>query len=1091
MPRKTISSNALVAFLVAAMLVNATWASRAAAEPEQEKDAVTAIRRFTTNMQFNRDGTVRLVRLSKPVVNDEALVPLRAFSQIDYLAIVCPEVTDAGLEHVRDLTNLDTLLLAESGISDDGLRALAKLNKLERLYLQDTKVTDDGLQHLAPLTNLRVLSLERTQVTGAGLRHLGRLPNLEALLLDGTAVSDAGLAHLAGLSKLKFLFLDGTDLSGPGLEHLATLKNLEHLSLSGLTLRNCDLRVFQGLSHLKHLELYHTDLPQDDIAGLREQLPKTAIYTGRMRPAVDTPITAVAEQAKTASEFGRANTNTSPLPCAPPIVTRLAEPDFVPDFQRHVVPLLGRLGCNGRSCHGSFQGRGGFRLSMFGYDFAMDHENLSARIDLDAPAKSLILNKPASAEEHEGGQRFAHGSWQQQLLRRWIAAGAKGVADDAARFVRLEVTPAEIVFDHLGDSVQLQCIAVWSDGSREDVTSLARFETKDDGVAEVTPEGRITAVGTGDTYVISLYDNGIFSSQVILPVSDKVGPQYPQVPVPTRIDELVAAKLAKLGVVPSELSSDEMFLRRVSLDMIGTLPTPSQILQFAADPSPDKRARKIEELLEHPAYVTWWTQKFCDLTGSNAGYLGSTEMAQPVAAQWRDWMERRVRDNTGWDEIVKGIVLATSRSPGQPYHDFTVEQSGYTRRVEPADFAAAGNPMPHFWYRSNLGQPADKALAFGYIFLGVRLQCAQCHKHPYDQWSKQDFEKFTEFFTRIQAGTAPDAVARRELMREMFGVPVKLNTAALRRQSYLRIAAEGKPIPWKEIYIDPPPAKPQIAKLLGGAELDLRQYDDPRQPLMDWLLHEPQRYFAKAFVNRIWANYFHVGIIDPPDDLNLANPPSNKPLLDDLADRFVASGYDIRWLHRTITNSRTYQLSWLPNDTNRTDQRNFSHAIVRRLPAEVAVDAMIQATAGDARLEQLYNTVAGRKIGDHPRSYQARVVDYSLLIFGKPLRTTNCDCERQGEPTLLQSLYVRNDKEMLERIDRSDGWIAQLEKQQSNLPPLDDLIGSAYLRTLSRRPTEIELADSRQHIQTAESPLEGFRDLMWALLNTQEFITNH
>ena len=507
------------------------------------------------------------------------------------------------------------------------------------------------------------------------------------------------------------------------------------------------------------------------------------------------------------------------------------------------------------------------------------------------------------------------------------------------------------------------------------------------------------ARGTGDTYIISFYDNGISSTQVLRPVTDLDGDDYPDVPTPTEIDRLVVDKLAKLGVVPSELSTDEEFLRRVSLDIIGTLPTPDEIRAFVADPSPDKRSRKIDELLEHPAYVTWWTTRLCDLTGSNAGYLGATEMAQPVAAQWRAWIERRVQENVGWDKIASGILLARSRPPGQPYREFIAEQSKYTDTASRPTLRRSTTRCRTSGIATTSISRPDKALAFGYTFLGVRLDCAQCHKHPYDQWSKRDFELFTEFFTRIKTGVAPDAKPLHEATQHMLGVPVKLNTAALRRQSYLRIAAEGRPIPWNEVYIEPAKGE-QPGKLLGGAEIDLSQFDDPREPLMEWLLTEPNRYFAKSFVNRIWTNYFNVGIIDPPDDLNLANPPSNKPLLDHLTEGFIASGYDMKWLHRTIANSRTYQLSWRPNETNRADTRNFSHAVLRRLPAEVAIDAIHQATASDAVLKTAATNVANRKIGQHPVSYQTRAIDFSLLIFGKPLRTTNCDCERQSAPTL-------------------------------------------------------------------------------------------
>lgn len=1071
-------------------LADETAAGAPASETTLEKTALAGLRGLTTNVQFHKDGSVRLVRLSKPIVTNQHLVHLRHFLKLDYLAIICPEVTDEGVANIAELAELDTLLLSQTGITDHALSHLTRLAKLRRLYLGQSNITDAGTEHLIGLQSLEVFSAPKTGLSSSGLAPISNLGNLTTLLLSDTRVSDDGLEHVSRLSHLKILYLANCPIRGSGAKHLESLSELEHLCLNGTDIDDQAVAALGKLTQLKHLELYETRLTAGGVSQLRHLLPKTRLHLDPAIVRVVDPRAGDAEDlAAGLPAAGPANVESTEVLL--PILQRLDGDQAPPDFQRHVVPLLGRLGCNGRACHGSFQGQGGFRLSMFGYDFDMDLKNLRERIDLEQPESSLILNKPTSADEHEGGLRLPPGQWQQELLRRWIQAGSHGLPEKPAEFVRLEVTPAEMVFQDPGQTVQLQAIAVWSDGSREDVTCLTRFETQDDGVAEVSADGIVKATGKGDTYVISFYDNGIFSTQVVVPVSQQVGDRYPRVATPTKIDELVVAKLRKLGIAPSALCSDETFLRRVSIDLIGTLPTPQEIVAFLADSSSDKRSRKIEELLERPAYVTWWTTRLCDLTGSNAGYLGGTEMAQPVATQWRAWIERRVRDNVGWDEIASGIILARSRRDGQPYADFIIDQSEFTRRKDPADFAAAGNPMPHFWFRSNLAQPTEKALAFGYTFLGLRLDCAQCHKHPYDQWSKQDFELFTEFFTRIKAGYAPDAAALHEHERNRLGVPVKLNTAALRRQSYLRVAAEGQRIPWKEIYVEAPGDKPQPARLLGGAHLDLSQYRDPREPLMQWLRGEPNRYFAKAFVNRVWANYFNIGIIDPPDDLNQANPPSNKALLEYLAQGFIDNGYDMKWLHRAIATSRTYQLDWRPNDTNRTDQRNFSHAVLRRLPAEVAVDGLIQATGNDKVLDQVATRVDQRKIGQHPKSFQTRAIDFSLLIFGKPLRTTNCDCERQGEPTLLQALYVRNDQELLAMLDRKDGWLAQVAAGKLAELPVDDLVQSAYLRTLSRRPNESELTDCRNHFAEQEDRAAALRDLLWALLNTQEFITNH
>lgn len=1117
-------------------------ALRAETPPEQEA-AIQVLRGWTSNLQKNRDGTVRFIRFSKSGVTDEHLAQLPVFKQLDYLAVVTPSVTDDGLRHIAGLTNLDTLFLSDSGLTDKAMPALQGLAKLERLYLDRTRVTDQGLASIAGLDTLTTLSLVATETTNKGLEHVSKLEHLEVLFLSETKVTDDGLRHLAGLSHLKSLYLDDVDLSGEGLKHITELKELEVLSLRRTPVAPLSLAALEAFGKLRELLLVGTDITAQNVAELREKLPKLDIKLSpspeRQKnaferllagetlrgPASDTAGDGTGQpppQPPPASVSATSPSTTSVTkPVLAPVSQRLAASDETPDFQKHVLPLLGRLGCNGRTCHGSFQGQGGFSLSMFGYDFEADHQALTGgdepRVDIASPDDSLIIYKPTHEDDHGGGERFKKGSWEHQLIRRWIESGATGLTDGPGRIERFDVTPAEIVFSEAGQTAQLKCVAIWEDGTHEDVTPLTRFQSNDDVIATVDTNGLITCKSPGDTYVISFYDNGIFSTQVLLPVSDRTGDQFPAVETPTEIDRLVTSKLARLGVVPSGPCSDEDFLRRVSLDIIGTLPTPAEITEFLADPSPDKRQRKIDELLESPAYADWWAVKFCDLTGSNSQYLGTTDMNSPASIQWNQWIRRRVQDNVGWDRIAAGIILAESRRPGQTYEEYASEQSQFLSRKNPEDFTAHDNPMHYYWFRSNNQIPTDRALSFGYVFMGVRLQCAQCHKHPFDQWSKQDFEKFTQFFTRIKSGIAPDAKDAQTQLKTKLGVPVKLDTAALRRQMYLRVSAEGLPIPWNEIWIEKPGNKPQMARLLGDEEIDLNEYDDPREPLMAWLLEKDNPYFARAFVNRIWHHYFGVGIVEPPDDFNMANPPSNKALLDWLSDQFVANGYDMKWLHRTITSSRTYQLSWKPNETNRDDERNFSHALIRRMPAEVTIDAILQATASDARSRTWSSNTAARKITQHPKSIQARGIDYSLLVFGKPLRTTNCDCERQEQPTLLQSLYVRNDTEMLGWLERKDGWLVEIAKKlgqqltpeasapgsaaasasasSGTSPPedsmIDELITQAYQRTVSRSPTTEELDRARNHLKSTPDTVEALRDLLWVLLNTQEFLTNH
>src|ERR1700685_1112024 len=352
-----------------------------------------------------------------------------------------------------------------------------------------------------------------------------------------------------------------------------------------------------------------------------------------------------------------------------------------PSFRRHVVPLLGRLGCNGRACHGSFQGRGGFRLSLFGYDFKLDHESLTRsaepRVDLRIPAASLILQKPTLRIPHDGGLRYQVGGWEHRLLLRWIQNGAEGVKTSDPEFVRLEVSPAEFRFAKKGQRAQLKAVAHWfarwsNEAIAEDVTPLCRFRSNNEQIATIDANGVVTAGDPGDTDVVAFYDSGIVPVPVLRPVSDLQGDSYPNVPTPTQIDRLVVAKLRKLGILPSDLSTDSEFLRRVSLDLTGTLPASPEIAAFLADRSPDKRQRKVDELLERPTYVAWWTTRLCEITGNNEIALTNVSpIDQRASQEWYEWIRLRVEDNLPYDKIVEGIVLATSRRPGQSYTEFS------------------------------------------------------------------------------------------------------------------------------------------------------------------------------------------------------------------------------------------------------------------------------------------------------------------------------------------------------------------------------------------------------------------------------------
>jgi Protein of unknown function (DUF1553)/Protein of unknown function (DUF1549) len=803
-----------------------------------------------------------------------------------------------------------------------------------------------------------------------------------------------------------------------------------------------------------------------------------------------------------------------------------------PSYRRHVIPLLSRLGCNGRECHGAFSGQGGFQLSLFGYDFEKDHNEITrdsdggeaeVRVNTKQPLESLILTKGAALTKHKGKERFKQDSWEYNLLLKWITGGARTDVEQTGEFDRLEVVPSEVVFQKPGETVQLEVFAHWKDGTVENVTQLTRFRANDDSVCAVSDTGRIESLGPGDTHVVAFYDNGVQPVPVMRPVSQFTGNKYPNTPARTKVDELVVAKLRKLGIVPSETCTDAEFLRRVSLDLTATPPSPDEIRKFLADPSPDKRARKIEELFQTPGYAAWWATLLCDFGGNDPRRLSAPTgdenfFSSILSRQWFDWVHRRIERNEPYDKIVAGIILASGRtSPDQTYEEFAREMSSYFRSTNPADFTARAD-MPYFWQRNNIRKPEEKALAFAHTFLGVRIECAQCHKHPFDQWTKMDFEKFQAFFEPLRYEGRPSPGERIDFQsaQDTFKAsldPEKRGGQVYRATEFKKQIDQETILPWPEVFAVTKPLTPkEIAKrkkqnpdysgrvltpkILGGEEVLANQYADPREPLMAWLRSRNNPYFAPALVNRVWAVYFGRGIVDPPDDMNLANPPSNKELLDHLARGFVASGYDLKWLHRTIANSDTYQRSWQPTPSNKNDERNFSRALIRRLPAEVVFDSIALATSSATGQQSFRGDLENRAIGPNATiSGKIRGGDrYALSTFGKPARNMNCDCERTSDPTLLQTLYIRNDPGFLQLLDsaKREGWMDELRgiEKQGGLS-LDRTIEEVFLRSVARLPSQAELEKARGDVAGARTRLEGVRDLLWAMLNTREFMVNH
>ncbi len=744
-----------------------------------------------------------------------------------------------------------------------------------------------------------------------------------------------------------------------------------------------------------------------------------------------------------------------------------------PSFTKHVVPLFAKVGCSARSCHGSFQGQNGFRLSLFGYDPKLDHDELTLdegngpRVNVKSVDESLALRKPLGQVDHDGGDVLAAGSWQHEILRQWIAGGARYEPDKEAYLMRLEVVPSELRLSaETSQSVSLRVVAHFDDGTSEDVTALTNFSSNDEGVATVSGKGVVTAAGTGDAAVVVRYGGGVVTFQVIIPQSSS--DPFPDFLPHNKVDELVAEKLKKVGIHPSGLADDAQFLRRAFVDAIGTLPTSDEVREFLADRRPDKRQRAIERLLDRPEYAMYWATMFSDWTGNNPLVLNPNNK---VTWLWHDWLRDKLARNVPYDELVGGIVTATSRE-GRPLDEYLAEVETVYANFQPPGGAkdkyddgtyARRRTLDLYWMKRG-GGPEELSIRTANAFLGVQIQCAQCHKHPFDRWSKEDFESFTSIF-RTTSVCDLDGSEKSQGRMDYDKVAVYPGVSQ-------RLSGSVKQHP---------------PKILGG---DAVPYDDgdadPRVALWQWMRSADNPYFAQNIANRLWGHYFGVGIVDPVDDFNAANPPSNPPLLDWLARDFREHDFDLKHLHRTVLGSRTYQLSDVPNATNRGDRRNFSHALVKRMPAEVIYDALAQATGTAHEYSTTFVPPRTRAIGLAPPLRFGRAsAEYALRIFGRPKREQTCACERSNAPSLAQALFLINDEDVHSRVSSPSGSLAELVKT-----PIDDrqLVVELYLTTLSRYPRENELQKALAYVAKSDSRDAAMQDVLWSLINVREFI---
>jgi hypothetical protein len=761
------------------------------------------------------------------------------------------------------------------------------------------------------------------------------------------------------------------------------------------------------------------------------------------------------------------------------------------DFERHVMGLLSKAGCNAGSCHGSFQGKNGFRLSLFGYEPALDYaaltrDNLGRRVDVQRPENSLLLLKATGAVSHEGGMRFGKGSWTYEVFREWVRQGAPHIPG-SGEIAALRVTPPDFAVVNGGATLQVKVTATFADGSAEDVTPFCDFKVSDDAVAAVSTTGLVEARRPGDVGLTVLYRGAVRAVRVLVPAPGKV--TFPDSPTNT-IDREVLAKLRLLNMAPSGASSDLEFLRRVTIDTIGVLPTPEEARAFLADTSPDKRAKKIDELLRHPLHAALWATKLSDITGNNTDALEVPVQMRPRRSQmWHDWLRKRVAENQPYDQLVRDILTATSRDGmgAEEWLAFVNKTDAQMAKGFDTDYADK-KTLDLFWRRQQqvpIEQWGEKVAA---AFLGVRLECAQCHKHPTDRWTQEDYWGFANLFAPVvqQNNQFSDrdvkkvADAENKERREK-NEGRNNNQIVLVREMHFNPEARSarlRPVAGTSRVAQP--------KALGGPTLPHHAGRDTRAKLWEWM-HDPDNpFFARSFVNRVWAHYLGVGLVDPVDDFSQANPPTNPRLLDTLAEEFIESGYDVRELERAILTSQTYQRSAKPNASNQFDRNNFARSYVRPLMAEQVVDVLNAAVGVDEPFGN--DAPAGRKMTEVGASRLNGNLAYVLRIFGRPPRTTACDCERAMEPALPQTLFRMTDPALMQKLQARTNRTAKLARSTMTD---EQVIEELFLATLTRFPTEKEKAEALEYLKGERNRAEGLKDVLWALINTREFILNH
>jgi hypothetical protein len=698
----------------------------------------------------------------------------------------------------------------------------------------------------------------------------------------------------------------------------------------------------------------------------------------------------------------------------------LAEPPRHFNFENDIVPILSKFGCNTSGCHGKAEGQNGFKLSVFGFDPSADYaaltqEGRGRRVSPSVPERSLLLTKASGGIPHGGGVRIPRTSDEYRTLHDWIETGIEFGSPDDPHVISIEVTPRERELP-IGASQALHVTATLSNGQFRDVTRHAKFQTNNEGLATVDERGLVTAGKvSGEVAIMAAYLGQVDVFRALIPRTERIE-NYPALPENNFIDTLVYRKLRKLQELPSAPANEGDFMRRVFLDIIGTLPAADEARAFLKDDRPDRRSRLVDQLLDRREFADFWALKWSDVLRVDRQVLGHKR-----AYAYYRWIRENLAANTPYDRFCREIVGV----------------EGPIRE----------NPAATFY--KVVTKPGEMAGTLSQVFLGVRIECAQCHHHPFDRWSQTDYFGMQAFFTQVSFKGPP---ADETLLAGNSAATVHPRT--------------GEPVFAHALATDAPKADPA---------------GDRRKLLAEWMTAPENPWFARNFVNRAWAHFLGRGLVEPVDDVRLTNPPTNPELLDALARHFMETKFDFKQLIRTITASRVYQTAAAPNASNASDDQNFARALLKPLEAEVLLDAVCQATGVP---EKFQGTPAGCRAIE---LWDSQTPHYFLKLYGRPTRTTACECERTKEPSVAQVLHMLNSIELHAKLAHAGGRIALL----ANLAD-DALVEELYLACYSRFPADDERRTATAYLKAHKNDRrQGIEDIVWGMLNTSEFVFNH